>query len=270
VPDEAIAAAARAAAPTGPAGLTKPTGDARVAAAAADRLCADWHERVLTGARESLAPPAGPRVARLFDGQGTEGAPWFSPSRLRILEPERRRRLSAYLSGGRLVLRVTGRMPDPFDPGKGRVVPLNYRTDGVWVWPEALAYYLGQRGVAPELELLCHIEERGMRLPQALPDGVVAEATAAARRGPGPRLGPAPITYRLDPAGRMLLRVIGDDPGRWQVLRDDLRWRLLDGPMCDADVHGAGHHGAGLREIDEAAAIRFVDARWAVLGAPSG
>jgi hypothetical protein len=39
---------------------------------------------------------------------------------------------------------------DELDPSKGDVVPGGWRTDGRWVWPEAVAYYLRVHGVAPD------------------------------------------------------------------------------------------------------------------------
>ena len=141
--------------------LTLATIADRPAAALNDELCSASHAYRLSAGRESQ-PGEGPlRLARVFDGQSPSGAPWFSPNRLRLPEPVRRRRIAAYLTAGRLVVRAAGRMADPLSGSDEPVVPLNYRTDGTWVWQEALAYYLLTRGAAPELEFLCHIEERG-------------------------------------------------------------------------------------------------------------
>jgi hypothetical protein len=132
---------------------------------------------VLDAARETVAGATGLRVAGVFDGEDPSGQPWFSPRRLRVPEPVRRQRLAEYLSQGHLVLRASGRIADPVDPGSGPVLPLNYSTDGEWVWWEASVYYLLHRGIAPELDLLCHIEERGYRPPSEVPSDVLEQAS---------------------------------------------------------------------------------------------
>lgn len=52
---------------------------------------------------------------------------------------------------------------DEFAPGD-HDVPLNYRTDGVWIWAGSVPHYLRKHGLAPEPELVRHIADRGFRL----------------------------------------------------------------------------------------------------------
>jgi hypothetical protein len=222
------------------------------AAALNDRLCATAHAERVERARESMPVPGTLRLARLFDGESPAGTPWFSPARLRIPEPVRRERLAAYLLGGRLVVRVAGRSPDPLDPDQGEPVSLSYRTDGVWVWPESLAHYLRVRGVAPELEFLCHIEERGYRRPEEVPAEVVPIAGSVLKAGPSPRL-PRPAVRYLWLHSGGIARVRGRAPGASDVLRDDLRWS-----ESTVDMPTSAH-----RAITEADAVAFIDARWA-------
>ena len=228
---------------------------ANAAATVADQLCSRWHERFIREARESEHGSAPLLFARVFDGQSPAGAPWFSPSRLRILEPARRERIASYLAGGRLVVRAAGRMSDPLGRGTEPVVPLSYRTDGTWVWQEALAYYVRTRGVAPELELLCHIEERGAQLPESVPADVLALAAAVVKAGPQPQSQRTPLIYYQDRrTGQSLVRAPDGDLSRAETLSADLRWRLSGG-------EGGGRDE--LREITEAEAIQVVDDRWA-------
>lgn len=223
------------------------------AAEVLDARCAEFHARLMSAARETLEQDGvRVRVARVFD---TDGA-WFSPDRLRIVEDERRHRLVAYLSGGRLVIRVTGRMADPLAPD-GDMVPLNYRTDGVWVWQEALAHYVRTRGVAPELAFLCHIEERGYRLPEHVDDAVVRECDAVIRCGRFSVMSREPMRYYLD--GDLLVRASAADPSRMEFLTDHLRWRALS--SLDRARSGTW------REISEQDASAVVDARWSALRA---
>jgi hypothetical protein len=222
-----------------------------IAAAICDRLAnLAWRDRV---GQERESEPAALRLARLYDGESPAGTPWFSPGRLRIPEPVRRERLAAYLRGGRLVVRVGGSAVDPLDPD-GPPIPLGLRTDGVWIWSEALAHYVTLRGAAPELELLTHIEERGYRLPELLPDELVPRAGVVLKEGPSPRLSRPPASYYRTQTGE-LLRVRGRDPRTTEALGPDLRWApsTVDHP--------------GSREITEAEAVAIVDRRWAAGGA---
>jgi hypothetical protein len=181
----------------------------------------------LDGARETVPGERGLRLGRVFDGEDPSGGPWFSPGRLRIPEALRRQRLAQYLSRGRLVVRVSGLMADPLEPARGPVLPLNYRTDGVWIWQEASAYYVLHRGVAPELELLCHIEERGYRLPDEVPAD--ATETAALAVPAGPELAPArpPMTYLRSHVGA-LFRAREGSVFRTDEFGPDLRWAGSD------------------------------------------
>jgi hypothetical protein len=112
--------------------------------------------------------------------------------------------------------------------------------------------------VAPELALLCHIEERGCRPPATVPDEAVAAAAALARGAVAPRPPRVPTHYYA--GGDLLVRVAGGDVQRAEALETDLRWRATDA------LRDAGQHG--LRAVSEEEAIRFIDDRlaWATYG----
>jgi len=227
----------------------------REAGALNTRLCAQARDALLARDRESEPDRGAPRLARVFDGESPAGTPWFSPGRLRIPEPVRRERIAAYLMSGRLVVRVSDPVPDPMDGGYR--VPMSYRTDGCWVWQEALAHYLLSRGVAPELDLLCHIEERGYAPPVGVPDGVIPAAAAVVKAGPPPRLArPAP-SYLRQPSGGIARSWA---PGDSDALREDLRWIRVSPERALDDDRAVG---TGRRVITEAEAVAFIDARWA-------
>lgn len=234
----------------------------RAAAELIDRLTDTAHRSRLERARESEETSAPLRLARAYDGESPSGEPWFSPGRLRIPEPVRRERLAAYLSGGRLVVRTTGRMVDPLDPAGGPVVPLNYRTDGTWVWQEALAYYARARGVAPEMALLCHIEERGFVPATDMPDDLVSAAVALVRAGPGPPPSRPPMLYYQDSRGR-LARAVDGNAFDSEAFARDLRWNWTDA-LYKQRYQGSEDDYA---QITEEAAVRAIDARWAAGGA---
>ncbi|HEX6872778.1 MAG TPA: hypothetical protein VF163_16905 [Micromonosporaceae bacterium] len=234
-----------------------------VAARVADQLCAHWHAVSLASAQESVASSTSElRVARLFDRQTPDGRPWFSPNRLRIVEPHRRERVAAYLERGRLVLRAAGQMADPLVAGGPPVVPLHYRTDGRWVWPQALAYYLRQRGMAPELELLCRIEASGGLPPEPVSEDLARAAAAMLTGGPvtaglAARPPATSMTYFADAQGRNLARVRRPEPGGWDRLSHDLRWRIAEAPWT-----GLAGNGDRLVETTEAGAAHLLDERW--------
>jgi hypothetical protein len=215
-----------------------------------DHLCSSWYEDLRRVALET-APASGLTLARVFDGERSDGVPWFSPGRLRIVDRERRERVAGYLTGARLAVRVAGRTRDPLDPGGGNMVPLNVFTDGVWVWPEALAHYVRGRGVAPELALLCHIEERGCRPPATVPDEAVAAAAALVRGPVPPRPPHDPARYYV--GGADLVRAPAGDLARAEALEPDLRWRRLRPRTVRSD----------LAEVAEADAVRIIDDRLA-------
>ncbi|MDT5040340.1 MAG: hypothetical protein QOE51_1325 [Actinoplanes sp.] len=72
------------------------------------------------------------RVAAVFDGEA-DGVPFFTPDRVRVIDPDGRAALVRYLTGAPLVVRAPGLEADPLDPGRGPAVPVGYRSDGVWV-----------------------------------------------------------------------------------------------------------------------------------------
>ena len=230
----------------------------RQAAELADELCNGARAFYVQEARESEPGDGLLRLARVFDGQSPSGAPWFSPGRLRLPEQVRRRRMADYLTRGRLVVRATGMAADPLSGSDQPVVPLNYRTDGTWVWQEALAYCLLSRGAAPELEFLCHIEERGFAPPTHVPDEVASDAASLATAAPAPQVKRPTMTYYQDPY-QVVCRARDDDYFHADVYRMDRRWGDTS-ELSDQFIRG---EASGYEQISEADAVRAVDARWA-------
>jgi hypothetical protein len=223
-----------------------------IAGGLADRLARHWYDDMRTRARESAGSTGGPRPARVFDANLADGRPAFSPERRRIVEPERRERLIHYLRHARMVLRAAGMMADPTTGDPAPVVPLSFRTDGTWVWSEAVPYYVSRRGVAPELEFLNHIEERAYQLPASVPDDVARAAAAVAQQQVAGWSRRSP-RYAISTTGVLLRRWNGND--RAEVLDDSLRWR-----RCFGDWRPPWSE---LIEITEADASREIDTRWA-------
>ena len=86
--------------------------------------------------------------------------------------------MAAYLRGAPLVAVAYGFDPDPFDPRRPQVVPLNIRTDGDWVWSESLAYYADRYGIGPEPELMAHLARRQYQLPDVDEERIAKAAEA--------------------------------------------------------------------------------------------
>jgi hypothetical protein len=148
-------------------------------------------------------------------------------------------------------VRAAGGMVDPLAPS-GDLVPLSFRTDGRWIWQDALAHYLRTRGVAPELEFLCHIEEQGY-VPPLVPTEVVPVAGAVVKQGPPPRLAKPSVAYYLEPLGGLGRAIAGEH----DTLRPDLRWGRASFGEVRQRLEAPQY-----REISEEAAVRFVDGRW--------
>jgi hypothetical protein len=67
---------------------------------------------------------------------------------------------------------------DVMDNRRHAVVPMNFRTDGHWVWADAVAYYLRTYGLAPDADLLEHIRARQYEV--AVVDAVASHRALAA------------------------------------------------------------------------------------------
>lgn len=96
------------------------------------------------------------RIARLFDIQDEAGQWGFDPDRARLAD-DTRAKVAAFLRGGKVIVRVGGSDVDRVTPEAGNVVPLSTLTDGVWIWGDALRYYVEAHGIAPEPDFLAHI-----------------------------------------------------------------------------------------------------------------
>lgn len=126
---------------------------------------APYQRAGLAAAALLWAPPSTPaELVAAFDGLDDRNVPWFDPAHSRLPVPEQAR-VAAYLYGAEPLLLTTATMPDVVDPGSGMVVPLNFRTDGAHIWPEAVAYYADRHGLAPRGALLAAIRSAGYRPP---------------------------------------------------------------------------------------------------------
>jgi hypothetical protein len=91
-------------------------------------------------------------------------------------------RLVSYLRGGEPLLVTTARMPDVVNRARGAVVPMNFRTDGRWIWSDAAIYYLERYGLAPDPELVAHVRRLNYTSPEV--DGAAIHRALAALQEP--------------------------------------------------------------------------------------
>jgi hypothetical protein len=94
---------------------------------------------------EASAPPFF-TFADVFDGEpDVDGL----PQNLTRVSQDEADRLITYLLSGTPMLVADAQGEDVLDPGRGQSVPLHLRTDGVWIWSDASAYYLREHLIGP-------------------------------------------------------------------------------------------------------------------------
>jgi hypothetical protein len=87
-----------------------------------------------------------------------------------------------------VALATTKTAADELSPDAGMAVPRAYHTDGFWIWPAAVGYYLHRYQLPPQPDLVAHIRARGFEVgavPEPLRQAAAAqmlEELAAARR----------------------------------------------------------------------------------------
>ena len=105
----------------------------------------------------AVQPAEEPVVARVFDQADDEHGPTFDADHPLMTDEDERERTLEYLRGGTELLLTLATLDDIVDPSRGAVVPMSFRTDGRWIWTDAVAYYLDEYHLAPDPELLDHI-----------------------------------------------------------------------------------------------------------------
>jgi uncharacterized membrane protein YgcG len=120
-----------------------------------------------------LADPAIP-VARVFDGARPDGSPLISRQNL---DPREIPALVAYLTRAPVALSAPGTTRDELVTSAPASVPRAFHTDGTWVWPAAVGYYLSLYRLPPQAELLAHIRSRNYALEPVHPQTIEAVAS---------------------------------------------------------------------------------------------
>ncbi|MEU6130966.1 glycohydrolase toxin TNT-related protein [Saccharopolyspora sp. NPDC047091] len=102
------------------------------------------------------------RTALVFDDFDDQGRPLVA-TRAPVPQDEVGA-LRHYLENAPIVLASRDNDDDLLDPNAPASVPSTWHTDGTWVWPGAVPYYLMQYGVPPQPELVEHIRSRRFAL----------------------------------------------------------------------------------------------------------
>jgi hypothetical protein len=105
----------------------------------------------------AAAPVQEIQLARVFDRADPVTGPAFDPDHPTVGDPEERRRILDHLDAGLMLMSTMSTMDDVVSPERFNAVPLNFRTDGRWIWTDAVAYYLAEYHLAPDADLLDHI-----------------------------------------------------------------------------------------------------------------
>jgi hypothetical protein len=131
----------------------------------------EYHRSALASAALLWAVRADeePEVVPVFDRIDPQTGPSFADDHPKLPDDERSS-VAAYLSGAEPVLLTTAKATDVLDQERRALVPLSYRTDGTFVWSDAVAYYAEHHGLAPYAPLLDAIRSAGYRAPEV--DGV--------------------------------------------------------------------------------------------------
>ncbi|MFI9840250.1 hypothetical protein ACIHFD_24655 [Nonomuraea sp. NPDC051941] len=125
-------------------------------------------------ARSSLlwapVPPRAFHRATVYDAVDGEAGPRFHTDHPLVTDVARRERIAGYLMSALAVRDNPVLRDDVVDRSRRAVVPWSFRTDGVWIWSEAVGYYLREHALAPHGDFLAHLASAGARPPS--PDTV--------------------------------------------------------------------------------------------------
>ena len=103
------------------------------------------------------------RTARIFDGPGPDGRPSVNRP---AVDPAEIDKLLRYLEGAPVALTSPNFDVDRLATETPERIPVAFHTDGVWVWPAAVIFYLARYRVSPEIELVQHIRSCNFQLQE--------------------------------------------------------------------------------------------------------
>lgn len=130
-----------------------------------DALDENWGAPPVVAPIEPPAQIGEFRFAAMAEGFDDEGRPYVSAEWPRVTDFQEKRRIRAYLEAGEVLQVAPERLTDMYRPSRGEIVPASTRTDGTWIWLDAVAYYLDEYDIGPEPEFYTHIVQQYYRCP---------------------------------------------------------------------------------------------------------
>ncbi|GLY49666.1 hypothetical protein [Lentzea sp. NBRC 102530] len=103
------------------------------------------------------------RTARVYDGKNDDGRIVVNRQ---PVDPQLVDGLLNYLESAPVVLAARSYDTDEFSQTGEQDVPLNFRTDGTWIWAGAVPHYLRKYGLPPEPELVAHAVSRNFQVAE--------------------------------------------------------------------------------------------------------
>jgi hypothetical protein len=103
------------------------------------------------------------RTARIFDGPGPDGRPTVNRP---PLDPAEVGKVLDYLEAAPVVMTAQGMDSDRLAHENPESIPFAFHTDGTWIWPAAVVFYLARYGVPPEPDLVQHIRSANFLAPE--------------------------------------------------------------------------------------------------------
>ena len=103
------------------------------------------------------------RTARIFDGPGPDGRPTVNRP---PLDPAEVGKVLDYLEAAPVVMTAQGMDSDRLAHENPESIPFAFHTDGTWIWPAAVIFYLARYGVPPEPDLVQHIRGANFLAPE--------------------------------------------------------------------------------------------------------
>jgi hypothetical protein len=88
-------------------------------------------------------------------------------------------RVWRYLESGAVLVASSGIVDDVLDPDRQAVATPDMMTDGTWLWPRDLAYYVANHQVGLPAEFLATMESNGWRAPELSQETLMARAVRA-------------------------------------------------------------------------------------------
>lgn len=86
------------------------------------------------------------------------------------LEVDDKQTLMDYLEGGRVIVVAAGWVGDVIDPTIDKASGSGFVTDGEWIWPIELSYYVRTYDVAVPKEFIQHARANGWQVPELTVD----------------------------------------------------------------------------------------------------